>query len=259
MAETDAKPKAEKKTADKAPKDKKDGKKIVNLRYCAYFAEDMKLFDTTEEDKAKEAGAFDEKFTYKPMVYITGSNMLFPALEKAIEDAKPGKVTEISIPCEEAAGPRDPKLIEMYRDKEFYRQEINPYPGLRVTLGDRTGTVLTAAAGRVKVDFNSPLAGHDLTYRFSVSDPIEDPTEKAKAILETEFGTSEGFEFDISKDKVSVTVSDMAKFNQNWTMARFKIVSDMRSVFGVDRVEFVEVWASAKKEDKEEKEAPAEE
>ena len=258
MAETESKPKAVKKTAKKAS-ETKETMKILNIRYCAYFSEDMTLYDTTEEDKAKEAGMFDEKFVYKPMVFITGSNMLFPALEKAIETAEPGKVTEVTIPSEEAAGPRDPKLIEIFRDKEFYKQEINPYPGLRVTLGDRTATVMTVSAGRVKVDFNSPLAGHDLTYKFTVSEPIDDPIEKAKAIIETEFGSSDGFEFEITDDKVAITVSDMAKFNQNWVMARFKIVGDMRSVFGIDKVEFIEVWASAKKDDKEEKEEVPEE
>ncbi len=243
MAETNSKSKADKKDA----KNKSENMKILNLRYCAYFAEDMMLYDTTEEDKAKEAGLYDEKVAYKPMVYITGSNTLFPALETAIEEAEAGKVTEVTIPSEDAAGPRDPSLIEVYRDKEFHRQEINPYPGLRVTLGDRTGTVMTVAAGRVKVDFNNFLAGHDLIYKFVVSEPLEDPVEKAKAIVETEFGSADGFEFDITDDAVAITVSDMAKFNQNWMMARFKIVGDMRSVFGVDRVEFIEVWESAKK------------
>ncbi len=257
MTETDSKPKTVKKT-EKAS-ETKETMKILNIRYCAYFTEGMTLYDTTEEAEAKKADMFDEKFTYAPMVFITGSNTLFPALEKAIEAAEPGKLTEVTIPSEEAAGPRDPKLIEIIRDKEFYKQEINPYPGLRVTLGDRTATVMTVSAGRVKVDFNSPLAGRDLTYKFTVSKPVEDPTEKAKAIIETEFGSSDGFEFEITDEKVAITVSDMAKFNQNWVMARFKIVGDMRSVFGVDRIEFIEVWASAKKEDKVEKEdAPKE-
>ena len=251
MAETDSKPKTGKPA--KKESDEKKTMNILNLRYCAYFAEDMTLYDTTEENKAKEADLYDEKYTYKPMVYITGSNTLFPALEKAIEEAEPGKLTEVTIPCDEAAGPRDPKLIETYRDKEFHKQEIAPYPGLRVTLGDRSGTIMNVAAGRVRVDFNSPLAGHDLVYKFTVSEPVDDPVEKAKAILETGFGTSEGFEFDISDEKVAVTISDLAKFNQNWVMARFKIVGDLRAVFNVDRIEFIEVWASKKKEAAEEK------
>lgn len=252
MAETDSKSKADK--AAKKESEEKNTMEILNLRYCAYFAEDMTLYDTTEEDEAKEAGLYDEQLTYKPMVYITGSNVLFPALAQAIEEAEPGKLIEVTVPSDEAAGPRDPKLIETFREKEFYKQEINPYPGLRVNLGDRAGTIMNVAAGRVRVDFNSPLAGHDLVYKFTVSEPISDPIEKAKAILENGFGTSEGFEFDITDEKVAITVSDLAKFNQNWTMARFKIVGDLRAVFNVDRIEFIEVWASGKKKDAEEDE-----
>ena len=252
MTETDAKPKTQKKETAKAGK--KDAKRIVRLKYCAYFAEDMKLFDTTEAEKAKEAEVYNEEFTYEPMYFISGSNTLFPPLEKAIEAAEIGKLTEIAIPCEEAAGVRDPKLVETYRDREFHKQEINPYPGLRVTLGNRTGTVLTVGAGRVKVDFNSPLAGHDLFYKFVVTEEVKDNADKAKAVVESVFGTSEGFEFDITKDKVSVVLPDSIKFNQNWGVARFRIVSDLRSVFGVDRIEFTEVWAT-KKEEKEEETA----
>ncbi|NLN72371.1 MAG: peptidylprolyl isomerase, partial [Thermoplasmatales archaeon] len=46
--------------------------------------------------------------------------------------------------------------------REFHKQEINPYPGLEVSLGDRRGTVATVGAGRVKVDFNNPRARKNL-------------------------------------------------------------------------------------------------
>ncbi|HKM13753.1 MAG TPA: hypothetical protein VJY42_02385 [Candidatus Methanomethylophilaceae archaeon] len=77
MTETDSKPKTVKKT-DKKASETKETMKILNIRYCAYFTEGMTLYDTTEEDEAKKAEMYDEKFTYAPMVFITGSNMLFP-------------------------------------------------------------------------------------------------------------------------------------------------------------------------------------
>ena len=228
-----------------------DAKKMIRLDYKAYLAESGRLYDTTNEADAKEADIYNEKYTYAPMAYIVGSGKLFAALDEAISKAEVGVETEVLIPSEDAAGVRDPKLIEIYPIREFNRQDINPYPGLQVTLGNRSGHIMSVGAGRVKVDFNSPLAGFDLLYKFTVTEVIEDPTEKAKAIVEVNFGDSEGFIFEFPEGKVSVTLPDIAKFNTEWPMARFKVVSDLRETFGVDVIEFIEVWSIGKK-DKEE-------
>ena len=114
-----------------------DAKKLIRLNYKAYLADaDEKLYDTTDAEAAKEAGIFNEKYTYAPMTYIVGSKTLFPDLEEAIANAEIGKETEVVIPCENAAGPRNPKLIELYSIKDFYKQEINPFPGTPVSLGN---------------------------------------------------------------------------------------------------------------------------
>jgi len=225
-----------------------DAKKMVRLDYNAYLADSGRLYDTTNEAVAKEADIYNEKYTYSPMAYIVGSGKLFPALEDAISKAEVGKETEIIIPAEDAAGARDPKLIEIYPIREFHKQEINPYPGLQVTLGNRTGHIMSVGAGRVKVDFNNSLAGFDLMYKFTVTELIEEPSEKAKAVVEVNFGDSEGFAFAFSDEKVTVTLPEITKFHQDWPMARFKVVSDLRSVFGVSTVEFVEIWSAAKKD-----------
>ncbi len=230
-----------------------DAKKLVRLTYKAYLADaDEKLYDTTDADAAKEAGIFNEKMTYAPMAFLFGSKALFPALEEAIEAAEIGKETTVTIPCEKAAGARNPKLIELHPIKEFYKQEINPYPGMAVSLGNRNGVVMSVAAGRVKVDFNNQLAGHDLKYVFTVTEEITDADAKAMAIIELTSGTSEGFEAKIEADKVVITEAEVCKFDQNWAIAKYKIVKDLRDAFGVDRVEFVQVWDSAKKDDKKE-------
>jgi FKBP-type peptidyl-prolyl cis-trans isomerase SlyD len=225
-----------------------DAKKMIRLDYKAYLADSDRLYDTTIEDIAKEADIYNEKYSYAPMAYIVGSGKLFPVLEDAISKAEVGKETEVLIPAEEAAGERNPKFIEIHPIRDFYRQDINPVPGLQVTLAGRTGHIMSVGAGRVKVDFNNPLAGHDLLYKFTITEVIEEPSEKAKAIVEVNFGDSEGFVFAFSEDKVTVILPDITKFNQEWPMARFKVVSDLREAFDIGIIEFVEVWTAAKKD-----------
>ena len=230
-----------------------DAKKIVRLNYKAYLADvDERLYDTTDAEAAKEAGIFNEKNTYAPLAYIYGSKNLFPALSEAIEAAEVGKETSVVIPCEKAAGARNPKLVELHPIKEFYKREINPYPGLAVNLGNRTGVVMSVAAGRVKVDFNNQLAGHDLKYVFTITEEITGDVDKAKAVIEVNVGTSEGFDAAVEDGKVVITESETCKFDQNWAIAKYSIVADLRTVFGVDRVDFLQIWDSGKKEDKKE-------
>ena len=225
-----------------------DAKKVIRLNYKAYMADADRLYDTTDEAAAKEAGIYNEKVKYAPMSYIVGSKKLFPALDKAISEAKVGEEFTVEIPSEEGAGARNPKLIETHSIKEFYRQEINPYPGLTVSLGNKTGVVLSVGAGRVKVDFNNALAGHDLKYVMTIAEEITDDAEKAKAIIEADFAAADDFKFEFPGDKVVVTLPEITKFHQEWPVARFRVVSDLRETFGVDTVEFVEIWSAAKKE-----------
>ncbi len=226
-----------------------ENKKIIRLEYKAYMADLDRLYDTTDAEAAKEAGIFDEKVKYEPMAYIVGSKKLFPALDNAISEAKVGEEFTVEVPCEEGAGLRNPKLVETHPIKEFYRQEINPYPGMTVSLGNKRGTVMSVGAGRVKVDFNNPLAGHDLKYVMKVTEEVTDDSAKAAAVIESDFGNAEGFKFEFPGDKVVVTVSEITKFHQDWIPAKFRIVSDLRMAFGVDTVEFVEVWSAAKKDE----------
>ena len=225
---------------------------IVRMNYDAYIADTDRLYDTTNADKAKEAEIFDEKYTYAPMPYIVGSGKLFKVLDEAIAAAKVGEETTVEIAPKDGAGEKNPKLIELHTVGEFLKQGIRPYPGLTVKLGDRNGIIDTVGAGRVKVDFNNPLAGKNLKYVFTVTEAVADEKEKAAAVVQMDFGTSEDFTFDVAKDKVTVKVSDLVKFNQNWLMSKFRIVSDLRDVLGVDTVEFVEVWEKTpEKADKE--------
>lgn len=225
-----------------------DAKKVIRLSYKAYMADSDRLYDTTDEETAKEAGIYNEKVHYAPLSYIVGSKKLFPALDKAISEAKVGEEFTVEIPSEEGAGARNPKFIETHSVKEFYRREINPYPGLTVSLGNKTGIVLSVGAGRVKVDFNDVLAGHDLKYVMTVVEEITDDVAKAKAIIEADFASADDFQFAFPGDKVVVTLPEITKFHQDWPVARFRVVSDLRETFGVNTVEFIEIWTAAKKE-----------
>ncbi len=223
-----------------------DTKKMLRINFTACFEDTGRMYETNVEDIAKENNIYSEKLPYAPMPYIVDSNAFFPEVDEAIANAEVGKEVEVVVPCEKAAGVRNPKLIELYSMKDFTKNEITPYPGMPVTLGNRSGYVVSVGAGRVKVDFNSPLAGHDLAFKVTVVEEITDAVEKAKALMEMNFGSADEFGFAVMEDKVVITEADVCKFHESWPVAKYRLVSDYRAVFGVDRVEFVQVWDSKK-------------
>ena len=227
-----------------------EAKKLIRFNFKAYLADEDRLYDTNIVEAAKEANIYNEKVPYEPVAHILGSKRLFEDLENALASAEIGKEYEVTIPCEKAAGPRNPKNVEYYPIKNFIDRERlqYPQPGMTVTVGKKNGTIASVGAGRVKVDFNNPLAGHDLMYKFTVVEEVTDAVEKAKAVVEADFSTAEGFEFAVSEDKIVVTEPDLCKYDSNWNIAKYKVVADLRQVLGLDRVEFVQVWDVPKKE-----------
>jgi FKBP-type peptidyl-prolyl cis-trans isomerase 2 len=230
---------------------------IVHIEYDAYIAENGVLFDTTDQDKAKEAGIFNENLTYKPMPLLVGGGRVFPGLDEALEGAEVGVRTTVEIPPEKAAGARDPKLVENIALREFFRQEIRPEIGMEVNIKNRVGTVVTVTNRMVRVDFNRRFAGSNLKYEFTVLDKIEGDEAKVLAICEMDYGTSESFRSTITPEKVVLYLPDVCKYDQKWLLTKYKIVADLREVFGAINVELVEEYL--KKEDKPAEEAPAEE
>ncbi|HIH76514.1 MAG TPA: peptidylprolyl isomerase [Methanomassiliicoccales archaeon] len=228
---------------------------IVHVEYNAYLAEGGMLFDTTNADKAKEAEIFNENLTYKPLPLLVGGGRVFPGLDEALAEAKVGELTTVEIPAEKAAGARDPKLVENIALREFFRQEIRPEIGMEVNMKNRAGTVVAVTNRMVRVDFNRRFAGAALRYEFTVLDKVEGDEAKIMAICEMDYGTAEGFRATVADDRIVLYLPDVCKYDQKWLLTKYKIVADIREVFGEVNVELVEEYL--KKEEKPAEEAPA--
>ena len=66
------------------------GKKIT-LDYAAGF-DNGTLFDTSFEVAAKEAGIYDSRKVYQPVILVYGRDTLFPGLQEALLGMKIGEV-----------------------------------------------------------------------------------------------------------------------------------------------------------------------
>ena len=240
----------------------KDGD-FVRVNFTGKIKENDEVFDTTYDEIAQEAEIFDENKTYKPIPIVVGGNHLLPAIEKEIVGLEAGERKTVEVDSDNGFGPRDPKAIQLIQKKKKKKQGMTPYPGMRIQAEGGEGRILTVNGGRVKVDFNHPLAGKDLIYDVEVTEIIEDNEEKIKSMIELHYSNPnvdlEKTEISIEDGVVDIQLDEMAKFDQqsymDITFARFRIAKDIwENIEEVTKVNFVDAFEKREESDDEEDE-----
>jgi len=156
---------------------------FVEIDYVGRIAATNEIFDLTIEEIAKAEGVYNEKHKYGPALVIMGADMVVPGIEKRLEEMKPGDEKEFLLKPEEAFGRRDTDLIKIISMAQFIKQKINPVPGMFVTINGVRAKVQNVTGGRIRADFNHPLAGKELKYRLKLVKKIDGTLEKAREII----------------------------------------------------------------------------
>lgn len=156
------------------------------------------VFDTTNKKDAEKMGV-DAK-NIKPLTISVGNQMILQGLDEDLEGKETGKEYSIHILPEKAFGKRDPKMIKTYGLSHFKKQNINPYPGMALQLDNTVAKVLSVNGGRVTMDFNNPLAGKEVDYKYKVNKIIKEDKEKVDALQD--FFFKQRFDFEIKGKKV---------------------------------------------------------
>ncbi|MFB6203750.1 MAG: peptidylprolyl isomerase [Candidatus Nanohaloarchaea archaeon] len=152
---------------------------------------DGEIFDLTMEDVAEEENFNAGRQNFEPIPVLVGEGYVIPGFEEKVKEMEVGDEEEFDIPSEKAYGSRDSDNIETYPEKEFDRQDVNVNVGDELMIGRRKGRVISKGSGRVRIDFNHPLAGKDLHYRAKINEKVEDDEEKARYIFKYRLGHGE--------------------------------------------------------------------
>ena len=131
------------------------------------------------EDGTEAVSTFGEE----PVELRMGDGTLQPGLELALYGLKRGDTQTLNLLPDQAYGPRDPELIQ-YMPLTDFDGEFTPEIGQIIAFAlpneeEAAGMVLGVENGQVEVDFNHPLAGHEITFRveiLSVSPPADGGT-----------------------------------------------------------------------------------
>ena len=218
---------------------------IVWLEYDAWTVNPngtQTLFDTTHDEVAKKEGKFEEKKVYIETPVVVGKGRLFEGLDAALIGAKIGETKEVIIPAEKGAGVRDPRLVELKTEREFLRQEIDPEVGMEVSISGKRGIVTAVSAGRVRVDFNNPLAGKTLKYVVTPVRKAKTPEERVRAVIEMDYGLGEQFKIHLKDDAAEIQVPDVCKTDEKWFVSKFRVVADLRELTDLKTIRFLEEY-----------------
>jgi FKBP-type peptidyl-prolyl cis-trans isomerase 2 len=228
---------------------------IIELDFDLWLVENNELYETTNEELAKEHNIYNEDVTYKPISTIIGAEKLIKGLDDALLKAEKEKEYELEIPPEEGYGERDPKLVELHSKREilrlpeFRKGDMSPQVGMQITLKNRIGTITAITAGRVRLDFNNRLAGRTLKYKYKIVKVADKPEEKAHSIIQMHFNKPGDFDIKLKKDEAEITLPDVCKYDLGWFQTKYRVVSDLRDFAGINTVKFMEVYVKKKEEE----------
>ncbi|NIO23029.1 MAG: peptidylprolyl isomerase [Candidatus Aenigmarchaeota archaeon] len=156
---------------------------FIEIEYVGRVKLTNEIFDLTSEELAKKENIYNPKHTYGPALVIVGSNMVIRGVMKEIEKMEVGEERQFEVSPGEGFGMRNPKMIRVLPISKFIENKINPVPGGYFEIDGMQAKVQSVSGGRVRVDFNNPLAGKDLVYRLKIVRRVEGNKNKVGKLL----------------------------------------------------------------------------
>jgi FKBP-type peptidyl-prolyl cis-trans isomerase 2 len=198
--------------------------------------ESGEVFETTKEEVARAAGIFNQKFKYKPLLVIVGSRNILPSLENVIKGMQVGEKKVVELEPKNAFGERREELIKLFNISLFKQRNVEIYPGASITINGLIGRVISISGGRVKVDFNHPLAGKTVIYEVEIKGEIKDINEKISAIV-THYSDLEKEEFSL---KISEKVVEIDTKSKDLPIEAKEIIAEsIKRWVGMEKVKFI--------------------
>jgi len=176
---------------------------FIEIEFTGNITDTDEIFDTNIKKDAEKAGLSIKDI--KPFVLSVGHKMLPKGFDEDLEGKEVGKSYSVDIKPEDAFGKRNPQMVRMIPTKLFHEQKIEPQRGMQISLDGQLVKILSSDRGRTLVDFNNPLAGKKVTYKYKINKLITDEKEKIDALQEFLFRKK--FEFDKKEKTVTFKVS----------------------------------------------------
>ncbi len=215
---------------------------IVWIEYDVYLGDSDELIETTSKDNAVEAEIVDDKKEYGPIPVELGKGQLIKGLDTALMEAKIGEENEVLIPPEDAYGVREAKNLALYPLPKLRRRGIEVEEGKEVEIDGKQGYIARVTGSRVRIDFNHPYAGKEIKYKFKITGKVDSDIDRIKAFIGMYYVNAESFEIDVKKELATIAIPDIAKYDQNWLLNKFRVTTGVFDSTDITKIVFTETW-----------------
>ena len=169
---------------------------FVEIKYTGYV--NGEVFDSNIEEDLKK---LNPEAKVEKTILAVGEEMVVKGLDNAIEGKEIGKEYRVTFGPKEGFGDRNKELVRTIPLKVFTDKNIMPRAGMMFSLDNQIVRIIAVSGGRVMADFNNPLAGKDVEYKFKVIGKVTDDKEKVEALFKTSLRFVPEFEI---KDKIII-------------------------------------------------------
>jgi len=139
----------------------------VSVDYVGKF-DNGTVFDTSLIDVAKKAGLYDANRTYEPMSFIVGTGQLISGFENGVLNMTVDEEKTLKLSPDEAYGEYNEEYLVPVPKSDLENASIVPEIGKQVGTLMGVATIVDITDSNVTLDFNSPLAGKNLTFDVTV-------------------------------------------------------------------------------------------
>lgn len=153
-------------------------KEFIEIKYTGYVQ--GKVFDSNVDEDLKQ---IDEKAKPMKTIVIIGEKMLVPGFDKQLVGKEVGKEYSIKVGVKDGFGDRKTSLVKTIPLKVFREKNMQPQIGMVLTFDDAMAKVIAVSGARVIADFNNPLSGKELDYKFTIVKKVNEDKEKAECIF----------------------------------------------------------------------------
>lgn len=217
---------------------------FVLVDYVGRVKDSGEIFDITKEDVAKKEGIYKENFRYGPVPIIVDAEFVLPGLNEAIKNMEIGQKKTVELSPEKAFGKRSEELIKLIPESQFHSEGIEPKVGSYIEINKLRGKIMSIDGGRVKVDFNHPLAGKTLVYEIEAVGKITEDSEKVKAVVYYFIGIpNENVKSEIKEKEAEISFTKKIDVLNE---AKQTIADTIIKWVGIEKIKFVDVFEKSK-------------
>lgn len=217
---------------------------FIRISYSGSVAD--RVFDTTDDAEAKTAGIHSENAIYGPVTICVGQKHVITGLDEDLVGKKAGFEGSVTVAPEKAFGERDMKKVQSFPKNKFSQK---PVRGMPVKIDEQgEGTVVDVIGSRVIVDFNAPLAGQTLTYKYKIEEVVKEPLAQLKGLVRLYAGRE--MEIALDGDKATVTLPPGINYDRRWLLWRGRIIHEgFELISGIAEIVLVETYKKPEKKE----------